>query len=210
MRKWFALSALLLTAPSIAQGDLSAGFDIRLPVSMMPSDEPGGRFQRVALDVGEEVRVTEFVEGWFKVLFAEGQGYVAGDVLMERCEPAEAELLKTLAAPELERMRARNAAAWEARSREIAEQMAYAWQSRQQALEGRFGSDVAAKILVRSVWIGMSAEMALESQGTPIEINRTVTASVVREQWVYGTGVYLYFDNGVLTAVQDKPPVPAR
>jgi len=33
-------------------------------------------------------------------------------------------------------------------------------------------------------------------------VNRTVTAGHVREQWVYPVG-YLYFDNGILTAIQN-------
>ena len=41
------------------------------------------------------------------------------------------------------------------------------------------------------------------SRGIPRDVNRTVTADVVREQWVYPDGVLLYFENGFLTAWQD-------
>lgn len=55
-----------------------------------------------------------------------------------------------------------------------------------------------------TVQIGMSRMGAMLSNwGNPEKINKTTTASGVREQWVYGEGRYLYFENGVLTAIQD-------
>lgn len=52
------------------------------------------------------------------------------------------------------------------------------------------------------VSIGMTAGQVLQSNwGKPRKVNTTATANTVREQWVYGSG-YLYFENGVLTAVQ--------
>lgn len=54
-----------------------------------------------------------------------------------------------------------------------------------------------------TVRIGMTAQMAVEcGWGKPETINRTTTARGTTEQWVYD-GAYLYFTNGVLTAVQD-------
>jgi hypothetical protein len=51
--------------------------------------------------------------------------------------------------------------------------------------------------------IGMTAEQVRDgtSWGRPDHINRTITAHGISEQWVYGGG-YLYFNNGVLTAMQ--------
>jgi hypothetical protein len=52
--------------------------------------------------------------------------------------------------------------------------------------------------------IGMTtAEVLTSRKGSPDTKNRTVTANHVREQWVYKYGEYLYFDDGVLTAIQD-------
>lgn len=54
------------------------------------------------------------------------------------------------------------------------------------------------------VRIGMSAKQVRASNwGAPNSINSTVTAHGVDEQWVYGTRSYLYFHNGVLTAIQN-------
>ena len=52
--------------------------------------------------------------------------------------------------------------------------------------------------------IGMTTQTVLDcGWGEPDRVNRTVTATGVREQWVYDDGSYLYFDNGKLTAIQD-------
>ncbi len=53
------------------------------------------------------------------------------------------------------------------------------------------------------VRIGMSQEDVVASMwGKPRKINRTITASEIREQWVYDGG-YLYFTNGRLTTIQN-------
>ena len=54
------------------------------------------------------------------------------------------------------------------------------------------------------VSIGMTREEVLKSNwGRPEHINRTSTATMESEQWVYPDGAgYLYFEHGVLTAVQ--------
>ena len=41
------------------------------------------------------------------------------------------------------------------------------------------------------------------SWGRPDSVNRTTTSAGTREQWVYGSRNYLYFTNGVLTAIQN-------
>jgi len=49
----------------------------------------------------------------------------------------------------------------------------------------------------------MTTEQARLAWGTPERINRTTTAAGTREQWVYGSGNYLYFDDGVLETIQN-------
>lgn len=53
--------------------------------------------------------------------------------------------------------------------------------------------------------IGMSSTAASDTYwGRPEKINKTTTAEAVREQWVYHSPPrYLYFVNGVLTAIQE-------
>lgn len=56
--------------------------------------------------------------------------------------------------------------------------------------------------------VGMSADEVREVWGRPTKINRTFTATAVREQWVYrgadiGKTRYAYLENGELTSYQD-------
>lgn len=52
--------------------------------------------------------------------------------------------------------------------------------------------------------IGMTAAEVRNSKwGEPIKVNRTTTATSVSEQWVYRDYKYLYFENGILTTIQD-------
>lgn len=54
------------------------------------------------------------------------------------------------------------------------------------------------------VRIGMTTSEVLNSKwGKPLSINRTTTAFGTREQWVYGSGNYLYFDNNILSGIQN-------
>ena len=55
------------------------------------------------------------------------------------------------------------------------------------------------------VRIGMTAKQVREqtSFGEPVSVNRTTTSKGVREQWVYPSDQYLYFENGRLTAIQN-------
>lgn len=66
-------------------------------------------------------------------------------------------------------------------------------------------SDKAEKAAKKKegVRIGMGQQDVLDSSwGRPNKVNKTTTAYGVREQWVYGGG-YLYFENGVLTSIQN-------
>ena len=57
---------------------------------------------------------------------------------------------------------------------------------------------------LHGVRLGMSQQEVLDSNwGRPNQVNSTTTKHGVHEQWVYGQGNYLYFENGVLTAIQN-------
>ncbi|WP_062231516.1 hypothetical protein [Fictibacillus sp. FJAT-27399] len=52
--------------------------------------------------------------------------------------------------------------------------------------------------------IGMTKKEVLNSKwGQPTDVNKTTTANSVTEQWVYPGYKYLYFEDGVLTAIQE-------
>ncbi len=57
-------------------------------------------------------------------------------------------------------------------------------------------------MMERSVLIGMTETMARIAWGEPKKINTTTSKYGTRAQWVYYES-YLYFDNGILTAIQN-------
>lgn len=69
----------------------------------------------------------------------------------------------------------------------------------------RYAKSEKARKAKEGVTIGMSSSDVLASSwGQPSHVNRTTTASGTSEQWVYSdNSAYLYFTNGVLTAVQN-------
>ena len=58
-------------------------------------------------------------------------------------------------------------------------------------------------IKAKHIGIGMSECEMLASQGMPERYNRSVTAAGTRIQYVYPGRLYIYTDNGIVTAWQD-------
>ena len=67
----------------------------------------------------------------------------------------------------------------------------------------KYGKKNALLILDNKVQIGFTKQMCIEAWGEPYDINRTITSWGVHEQWVYGIDSYLYFEDNILTAIQD-------
>ena len=70
-------------------------------------------------------------------------------------------------------------------------------------LTKKYGAKNAKLIMGSVVQIGWNKQMCIESWGEPSEINKTITSGNVHEQWVYSISSYLYFDNGILTGIQN-------
>lgn len=70
-------------------------------------------------------------------------------------------------------------------------------------LEKIYGVSNAKRILERAIWIGMTANMAVQSWGRPQKTNTIAGTFGKHEQWIYPNNVFLYFDNDILTAWQD-------
>ena len=68
---------------------------------------------------------------------------------------------------------------------------------RYQALSEKYGADLGLKIYQHKVWKGITSEMARDSWGKPVQINRMYVDTSVDEEWIY-TKSYLYFRDGVL------------
>ncbi|MGX9221701.1 hypothetical protein ACWV27_27055 (plasmid) [Massilia varians] len=62
----------------------------------------------------------------------------------------------------------------------------------------------AARLARGGVKVGMNSEQVRQSSwGKPLKVNRSTGAYGVHEQWVYGEGNYIYFENGRVTSFQN-------
>jgi hypothetical protein len=68
-----------------------------------------------------------------------------------------------------------------------------------------WSDEMIATTACNRVHIGMTREQAIAGWGRPRDINRTSGSYGVHEQWVYGEygSGYLYFEDGVLTTIQN-------
>jgi len=55
----------------------------------------------------------------------------------------------------------------------------------------------------RKIKVGLTKGQVLLSWGKPGDVNTTITARGRREQWVYSLKSYVYFDDGLVTAIQN-------
>ncbi|MBP2617976.1 hypothetical protein [Chryseobacterium jejuense] len=67
----------------------------------------------------------------------------------------------------------------------------------------KYGAKLGSLIADNKVAIGMNREMCRLAWGEPLDINRITMKGYAHEQWVYGFGTYLYFNNGILSTIQD-------
>lgn len=73
---------------------------------------------------------------------------------------------------------------------------------RKKELNEKFGVINGTKVFEKSVWIGMTEEMLIESWGKPKDINQTITSDIVYKQYVYTNDRYVYVENGVVVTLQ--------
>lgn len=66
-----------------------------------------------------------------------------------------------------------------------------------------YGAKIGNLIADNKVAIGMNMEMCRIAWGEPLDINRITMKGYAHEQWVYGFGTYLYFNNGILSTIQN-------
>ena len=100
---------------------------------------------------------------------------------------------------QVENMKSEKVAA-AAKAKEDAKKRAAA---RKSNLIKKYGETIANDMLKGYVRIGWTKEMCIEAWGRPKDINKTTGSYGVHEQWVYGGGNYLYFENGKLTSIQN-------
>lgn len=130
------------------------------------------------------------------------KGRLYQTVLKDLISPVADSLLAIFTEQEAEKEKNREIALEQEAKRKKAAGIA-AMNKRKANLIDKYGESIANLIIQHKVKIGMTKEMARESWGIPEDINKTTTQYGTFEQWVYGGGNYLYFDNGVLTTIQN-------
>lgn len=68
---------------------------------------------------------------------------------------------------------------------------------RYEMLVNKYGSDIGKRLYQHKVWKGVNSDMARDSWGKPVQINRMYVDQSVDEEWIYSKK-YLYFRDGVL------------
>lgn len=120
-----------------------------------------------------------------------GSPRCAGSYEPEKCEALEAKLAAETPAMKKERIakleESRQSAMKQAASQPITVPTVSCMYARKQA------------------YVGMSWEENVQcGWGRPERINKTINARGVSEQWVYGSGNYLYFTDGILTTIHSR------
>lgn len=67
----------------------------------------------------------------------------------------------------------------------------------------KYGRTNGQLIIEGRVKLGFTKQMCREAWGEPESINKSTGSWGTHEQWVYGLGSYLYFENGKLTAIDN-------
>lgn len=75
-------------------------------------------------------------------------------------------------------------------------------EERRSFLVNKYGEKRGMDLYEGTIWVGMSKAMAIDSWGEPTRMNTSGGAGGEREQWVYGEGRYLYFQDGKLESWQ--------
>ncbi|MHB8079597.1 MAG: hypothetical protein ACYDIE_10125 [Candidatus Krumholzibacteriia bacterium] len=151
------------------------------------------------LQQGTDVTVYEWYGGLFRISFGESGGWISG---LDLEDSQQLTALRHAGYPKYQADQAALKRKQAALKRQEAKERDARASKQRAELAAKWGADLGGRIDRHEIWIGMSSAMALASIGSPRERNRTVTASGVREQWVYAER-YLYFDDGILTGWQD-------
>lgn len=68
----------------------------------------------------------------------------------------------------------------------------------------RWPASMKKLVMQKHVALGMTPTMVRLSWGDPEDINKSIYPTAIHEQWVYGTGNYVYFINGRVSSIQTR------
>jgi hypothetical protein len=156
---------------------------------------------------GSTVEVVTPDSVFTRILFDGADGFVKSD----RLEAAKRVL--NAAPARAEQLAAEQPAAWQQQQQQqpqqaqqaqeahtqqqAGEQEYYAPEDRYEMLVNKYGTDIGKRLYQHKVWKGVNSDMARDSWGKPIQINRMYVDQSVDEEWIYSRK-YLYFRDGIL------------
>ena len=151
-------------------------------------EKPDGGKSKSQIKTGNKVKVIEVHENYYKVYFDSDSGYVnkAGFKSVNQIEQENNSIMQ-------------NQIAESERIKRYEMQREIELEEKRINLIKKYGESIGRKIFQEEIWIGMSSEMVLDSQGRPKDINKTVGSWGIHEQWIYDNNTYLYLENGRLT-----------
>lgn len=137
-----------------------------------------------------------------RVLFDGADGFVKSDRL-----GAAKRVLNAAPARATQPAAAEQPAAWQPKQaqqsqqsqpqQQAGEQEYYAPEDRYEMLVNKYGTDIGKRLYQHKVWKGVNSDMARDSWGKPVQINRMYVDQSVDEEWFYSKK-YLYFRDGIL------------
>jgi len=91
---------------------------------------------------------------------------------------------------------------YHSRKKQTEEEEKISFEKKMNRLIKTYGKETAMLMLLEKVEIGWTKEMCIEALGLPEDVNTSIGAWGEHEQWVYPNSIYLYFENGILTSIQ--------
>ncbi len=147
----------------------------------------------LTLEEDKQVVILDYHNEFFGACAGSICGYMSDIWIKSNDKIAEFVKIKKQQEEEIERLK---------KERKLKKQVAEDAKNEKDYLK-KYGKVVYEKLKKGYYWVGMTREMALISLGSPTDNNRSVGSWGVHEQWVYNSGLYLYFENGKLKSYQD-------
>ena len=149
---------------------------------------------------GSTVEVVTPDSVFTRVLFEGSDGFVRSDRLT-----AAKRVLNAAPARTTQPAAAEQPAAWQTQQnqpqqqaqQQPVEQEYNAQADRYEMLVNKYGTDIGKRLYQHKVWKGVNSDMARDSWGKPVQINRMYVDQSVDEEWIYSKK-YLYFRDGIL------------
>ena len=145
---------------------------------------------------GSTVEVVTPDSVFTRVLFEGSDGFVRSDRLT-----AAKRVLNAAPARTTQPAAAEQPAAWQPQQnqpqQQSVEQEYNAPADRYEMLVNKYGTDIGKRLYQHKVWKGVNSDMARDSWGKPVQINRMYVDQSVDEEWIYSKK-YLYFRDGIL------------